>query len=239
MKSTITRDPEEIVDVFNYNIDMLRHLCAEFDSGRTEAALWIAVVLRTLLHTCKKNSKEYSSHALIDQLQEAGRVKAFLFQDTAFPMPTTTQFTQGWRFGDHVCGINVRSSSIYAGLVCKTVNRVAEDSYAVDIAPNLDIWNTEKKHIPFDEWWNKNIVFRDTANNQTLTRHKVVLMVANKDGGSHFDPKVPIEYDTFRHPDLWKVKFDDKKIPFSKNPVHVSVRQIAWEVLQTINEFNN
>ena len=57
-----------------------------------------------------------------------------------------------------------------------------------------------------------------------------------KDGGAHFDPNVPIKYDTFRHPNLFTVSFGGTVIPFSKNPVYVSVRQMAWEVLETIEK---
>lgn len=230
---SILRDPNEMEDVYHYNIGMLRHLCVEFDQGRVEAALWIAVVLRTLLHTYQKSDGKYSSHALVDQMKEAGKIGQINFIDSAFPMPSTAHFTQGWRIGDHVCGINVQASSIYAGLIYKTIN-AGNGKYIVDAEPNLDVWNTEKTIVPFDKWWNKNIVFYDAVKKRRLTRFDIVRNVANRDGGAHFDPEIPVEYDTFRHPDLWKVQFGDKEIPFTKNPVHVSLRQIAWEVLKSL-----
>ena len=80
------------------------------------------------------------------------------------------------------------------------------------------------------------IVFRDLSTKKELSRWDVISLIANKDGGAHFDSNVPIKYDTFRHPNLFTVRFGETIIPFSKNPVYVSVRQMAWEVLESVKE---
>lgn len=241
MKKTteIERDPQEIVDVYEYNVSMLQHLCDEFDNGRTEAALWIAVVLRTLLHTHSDHKGKRTSFAIIDQLKEIDKKYDFDFLSTCFGCPSSTSFAQGWQLGDGVCGVNVLAASVYAGLIIKTINRVEGGvGYVVDAV----IKGTEFKHthhwLLLNEWMNEE-VFRDNESGEKLSRWDVISMIANKDGGAHFDPKVPIKYDTFRRPDLFTVSFGETIIPFSKNPVYVSVRQIAWEVLESLGEISN
>lgn len=237
---SIQRDPQEVIDVFNYNISMLEHLCEEFDRGRTEAALWIAVVLRTLLHTSsnqnkdkKKNTNKLESIAIIEQLKVIDSKYDFDFLSTSFPCPEGQTFAQGWQIGNGVCGVNVALASVYAGLIIKTINRADEEGYVADTMIKCSQFEQTHRMLPLKEWMNEK-VFLDKVGGNSLTRWGVISMLANKDGGAHFDPKVPVKYDTFRHPNLFKVSFGSIEVPFSRNPVYVSVRQIAWEVLESL-----
>ena len=229
-----TRDPQEVVDVYEYNISMLQHLCEEFDNGRTEAALWIAVVLRTLLRTHVNDDGKRTSYAIIDQLKEMDEKYDFTFLSTRFGCPDSSSFVQGWQLGDGVCGVNVAAASVYAGLIIKTINRVEGGvGYVADAVIKGAAFEHTHHWLSLNEWMNE-VVFRDDSKNKKLSRWDVICMIANKDGGAHFDPNVPIKYDTFRHPNLFTVSFGETIIPFSKNPVYVSVRQMAWEVLESI-----
>lgn len=235
MIKEIERDPQEVVDVYEYNISMLHHLCDEFDRGRTEAALWIAVVLRTLLHTHFNKGKR-TSYAIIDQLKEMDEKYNFAFLSTCFKCPDNSSFAQGWQLGDGVCGVNIAAASVYAGLIIKTINRVEGGvGYVADAVLKRTTFDATNRWLPLYEWMNE-IVFRDNSTKKELSRWDVISMIANKDGGAHFDPNVPIKYDTFRHPNLFTVSFGKTIIPFSRNPVYVSVRQIAWEVLASIEK---
>ena len=235
MIKEIERDPQEVVDVYEYNISMLHHLCEEFDKGRTEAALWIAVVLRTLLHTHFNKGKR-TSYAIIDQLKEMDKKYDFTFLSTGFGCPDSSSFAQGWQLGDCVCGVNVSAASVFAGLIIKTVNRVeGGGGYVADAVIKEGKFDTINRWLPLDEWLNE-IVFRALSTKKELSRWDVISLIANKDGGAHFDSNVPIKYDTFRHPNLFTVRFGETIIPFSKNPVYVSVRQMAWEVLESVKE---
>lgn len=231
----IQRDPQEVIDVFHYNISMLEHLCDEFDRGRTEAALWIAVVLRTLLHTYfDKRQKEYTSIAIIDQLKAIDSKYDFDFLSTSFPCPEGQTFAQGWQIGNRVCGVNVSAASVYAGLIIKTINRANGcEGYVADTKINGAQFEQTHRMLSLKEWMNEE-VFCDKVGGKSLTRWGVISMLANRDGGAHFDPKVPLKYDTFRHPNLFTVHFGHVEVPFSRNPVYVSVRQIAWEVMESL-----
>ena len=230
---TINRDPQELVDVFKYNMSMLRHLCEEFDQGRIEAALWIAVILRTLLHTNYDNHGHATSLSIIDQLKAMDSKYNVDFLSTAFPRPMAGVFLQGWNIGDHVCGIHISTSSVYTGLLINTIKCKEGGGYMADAEKKADKHTQVNKLLPFSQWWSE-IVFSDSVANQQMSRWDVVRMISNKDGGAHFDPNVPVQYDTFRHPDLFEVYFGTTKVSFSKNPVYVSVRQIAWEVMKSL-----
>ena len=236
--ATTNRDPQEIVDIYNYNLSMLEHLCKEFDNGRIEAALWIAVIIRTLLHThIRKSDGVYTSHAILDQLKDIDAKYNIDFLSTVFPRPTAKSFLLGWNFGDHIRGIHIAPSSVYTGLLINTLNGKEGGGYVAYVRIKAGEVDEVNRFLPFAKWWEE-VVFSDSTTNQQLSRWDIIDMLANKDGGAHFDPNIPVKYDTFRHPDLFEVYFGSTKVPFSKNPVYVSVRQIAWEVMESLKSIH-
>lgn len=54
-----------------------------------------------------------------------------------------------------------------------------------------------KRRIEFENWWSKEKIF--TSSKLSLTRKDLILAVANKDGGAHFDKNVQKKYDDFRY----------------------------------------
>ena len=46
-------------------------------------------------------------------------------------------------------------------------------------------------------WWEEEVIFQ--SGDSSLTRKDLVLTMANKDGGAHFDQKIQKKYDDFRH----------------------------------------
>lgn len=69
----------------------------------------------------------------------------------------------------------------------------------------------------------------------TLPRRDLVLSVANKDGGSHFDRKVSQKYDAFRHSfsggsSLVGIS-SGKKRGYDNIPTYPAVRQISYELI--------
>lgn len=92
-----------------------------------------------------------------------------------------------------------------------------------------------KGKVNFDDYWNK-IVFVDNNQNK-LTRKQLVLAVANKDGGAHVDPKLNAAYnDITRNNSLgFKYTINGKESPIT-DPELASIRQIAHEVLKSLND---
>lgn len=228
------RDPQEVHDAFSFNVRMLEHLCSLFDKGQTEAALWIAVVLRALLYTKYDDNGNATSLSMIDILKEKDAKYDIQYLSTAFPMPKSKQFLMGWNYGDGICGTKLKYEHNYCGLIVKTLRRNTKGNYVGDVRPK---WadHSGYNHMMNLAVWMKEIVFFNTEDNFSLSREEAIKMVSNKDGGAHFDSKVPRKYDSFRHPEMFTVYSTNGKIPFTKHPVYVTIRQIAWEVLALLH----
>ena len=119
--------------------------------------------------------------------------------------------------------------------------RISTQSGAEYVAPldNLSPSRIKKGKVSFDEWWNK-IVFKDNQNN-FFTRGDLVLTVANKEGGTHIDPKLKKAYANLsRFNSLgWKSSIRKGGVEIEadlNNPVSPSIRQIAHEVIKTLKD---
>lgn len=230
---SIFRDPQEVEKVFKYNVSMLYHLCKEFDKGRTESILWIAVILRTLIHThYSKEEKRYTSLSIVDQLNK----NIAVYLSSSFPKPDSDNFIQGWRISN-LSNTSMTAVSIYAGLILKELKMDKKGRYIADFVAMGDSFPEKNRYIKLSEWFNEE-VFYDKRIKLSLTRWQAISMVANKDGGAHFDPNVPPLYDAFRGENLFKIRCNNIEVKCSINPVHVTVRQIAWEVLETFKHYN-
>ena len=86
----------------------------------------------------------------------------------------------------------------------------------------------------FDAWWN-DPVLKD-AQGSVFNRRKLVLDVANEDGGAHVDPSLNPAYEALaRHNSLgWVYSVGHGQQPFANSPVLASVRQIAYELDRTL-----
>lgn len=105
-------------------------------------------------------------------------------------------------------------------------------------APLDDLPPTKGRWISFDEWWNQP-VFLD-KDKQVFTRKNLVLIVANKDGGAHVDPKLPEIYVGLSRGNSagWTVEINGvgpKKL--EPNPTLLSLRQIGHEVIVTVEKY--
>jgi hypothetical protein len=83
--------------------------------------------------------------------------------------------------------------------------------------------------IKFDDWWNS-VVINDHKNQ--FTRKKLVLAVANQDGGAHVDSKLDHGYSnlTKNNSVSWTYEEPINQIELA------SLRQIAHEVLKTLEK---
>jgi hypothetical protein len=107
------------------------------------------------------------------------------------------------------------------------------------VAPLDDLSSARDKNKKrsFDNWWERLIIYKDNKNNE-FTRKDLVLVVANKEGGAHVDPKLDQAYaDLSRFNSLgWKLFVHGEEKDFNNTPVLPSIRQIAHEVLKTLKD---
>jgi hypothetical protein len=87
--------------------------------------------------------------------------------------------------------------------------------------------------VSLNQWWNK-VVVVDSDKNR-LTRRELVLAVANQDGGAHVDPELKSVYAKLsRYNSLgWAFTGPEGTVPLD-NPVPASIRQIAHELIKTL-----
>ena len=121
---------------------------------------------------------------------------------------------------------------------CLTMMKLSP-SGAEYVAPldNLSPSRNKDKKVGFDRWWKRTIIYKDNTNN-IFTRKDLVLTVANKEGGTHIDPKLDEAYANLsRFNSLgWKVFMSGVEKDFNNTPVLPSIRQIAHEVLKTLKD---
>jgi hypothetical protein len=102
-----------------------------------------------------------------------------------------------------------------------------------DFAPTLGNVPIPPTPLKFPVWWGKP-VFRDDQR-KTFSRKDIVLSVANQDGGAHVDPGLDEPYHRLSRENslAWTMGTQEGRRP-AKNPVPASIRQITYEVLQSI-----
>lgn len=112
----------------------------------------------------------------------------------------------------------------YAGLVS-----IASNGYVSDLDNGLN-----SKKVNFDKYWNKTILI--DKENKNFTRKNIILYLANKDGGSHVDPKLDKKYaELSRNNSIGWIRFENGKDTCPINGVELAtVRQIGHEILKTL-----
>jgi hypothetical protein len=107
-------------------------------------------------------------------------------------------------------------------------------SHGASYRARLDLGKYARE-MPFQEWW-KEVVIED-ANKRKLSRQELVLIAANQDGGGHVDPALDEMYDSLVRKNTlgWQTFTEGPQNakPISDDPTRLTIRQIAFEVLQT------
>lgn len=126
-----------------------------------------------------------------------------------------------------------RASGFQAGFLYALVfMRMTRDglSFAPMLFGNPDI----NAPVDFDTWWQTEYVVIDGSH--LYTRKDLVLFEANKEGGSHVDPKISERNSVLRNPVLPRTgQFGG--VTFLPDVSFPSVRQIAFELLLTLRRY--
>lgn len=201
-----TQTQTDLQKHFEEQLYFLESATDAFDTGQVVEAKRIAHHVRTIVH------QTGSSHALLEQL---GLLSSTNFVDTAYdvPIPPPDQKLVG----------------PYTPLV---TNLMGPPGTPVLAAP-LDDRSTTKV-LPFLAWWDK-IVLID-SHGIKFARKNLILLTANKEGGSHVDPELEdFHADLVRNNSLGMI-WSDNGADFK--PVEAielySIRQIGHELLKTL-----
>jgi hypothetical protein len=176
----------------------------------------LAAMIRILLHDTTQ------SISLLTSLSIKTHVR---YIDTSSPNDGKLHSMSGMR------GVQSSNPNQYFGLVAKvnTGNSLA----AVPLfKQHLPEWYQHYVNKDFDQWWNSEII---DVNGFKQTRGSLILNIANKDGGAHIDNFFPEEYHIIKNSDL-SLNIQGVQTSFERSVVYASVAQIAWELLNSIDE---
>ena len=145
-------------------VNFLIDACHSYDKGSFVYAKQMSAIIRTLL---KDNPKNKQTVSLLASL---GVKETLKFYNTAYSAK------------DPAVLLNL------VGLLRQYKPRPEADQIPIYI-PMFDDTNLiDVQWIDFDDWWESNvIVCKDTTNNFSLSRKKIILTMAEQDGGVHVD----------------------------------------------------
>jgi hypothetical protein len=206
--SRYTQDNKELLGHLKEQIAFMQESAISYDRGFESEAKRLAVVIRVLVHDTSQST------SLLTLL---GRKRQMLFYDSASKYDPR----------------NLATSN------CLTMMKLSTTEGAEYVAPldDLSLARDKNKKRSFDNWWERLIIYKDNRNN-TFTRKKLVLAVANKEGGAHVNPRLDQAYaDLSRFNSLgWKQFVHGEEKDFNNTPILPSIRQIAHEVLRTLRD---
>jgi hypothetical protein len=83
--------------------------------------------------------------------------------------------------------------------------------------------------IPLSDWWNQ--VTMIVSRGEQLSRSRIILSAANKDGGTHVDNRLPADYERMKQ-GVWTTisEYGEEKLP---NHNLKALRQIGYELLNS------
>jgi hypothetical protein len=199
---------DELQEHLQEQIAFLHSSIAAYDAGAPSEAKRLAVALRVLLHDTPQ------SRSLLGQLG----LKDRLFYDSS------TYEAYNERPWD---------VAVYTGLLGLCISIGSNETSCV---PALDHTGDQPAEwVDFDTWWNM-VVIRDEVEN-TFSRRDLVLTMANRDGGAHVDPVLTTKYAMLsrQHSLGWQSRIEPQPYEPIPHPERVAVRQIAHEVLKSLD----
>lgn len=196
--------PQELRDHLDAQVGFLDASAKRFDAGHEAEAARLATVIRVLLHDTR------ASKSLLAQL---GVKHTLRYVDTALDVePSSRAATNGL------------SMIMMSGGDAKYFPPLG------DLGPR----RANKSPKQFDEWWTVAVV--KDADGRTFSRKDLILALAHQDGGAHVDPELDAAYAALSRSNSLGGVFTGAS-GISKtlgSPVLASVRQIVYEIIQTI-----
>jgi hypothetical protein len=91
------------------------------------------------------------------------------------------------------------------------------------------------RQVSFEDWWKNELIYQEKASGQ-LNRLRLVLALRHQDGGSHIGNLTDGVYVHLKKGAGWQLKHADGKIEPVANLIACSMRQVAWEVMETLKQ---
>lgn len=218
-KINIARGDSELNSMLKEQIQLLQHYCEQCDKGNKIFLSPMSVTLRVLLKDTR------NSHSLLKQLSIKDEL---LFVDSAHHCKNGVCC---WEICENTHDIAAIDGAVYAGLVAKKLSQNGT-TLETTLKPLCQFSHApQPKMVNFDQWYNEEVL-DDTENK--MSRKNIIENIAEKAGGCHVDEDMTIEEATFRIPEALKIIINGQQVAFNPAPMYVSLRQIVWEVLESL-----
>ena len=191
---------EELSVQLRDQIGFIRASCSLFDQGYTSEGKRITTAIRILVHDTS------NSHSLLEQLEYKNKLR---FVSRAAPYRTSYRKSN----------LVFRPTGPYQGLLNIQLGNKGGPRYVSKFN------SVDARPTPFDEWWNETVL--KDADDALYSRKKLVLFVADTDGGAHIDPEMDEAYEELSRKNHvgYEVAIGGKPIQWHENPVLPSLRQ--------------
>jgi hypothetical protein len=92
--------------------------------------------------------------------------------------------------------------------------------------------------MPFEDWWKNELIYQEKASGQ-LNRMRLVYALRHQDGGGHIGTLTDDIYVHLKKGAGWQLKHSDGRVEPVSNLVAASMRQVAWEVMETLKQLGS
>ncbi len=226
-------DLSEKLDAFKSFGLLLEDLSYAYDKGEEDAERKIAEVLYKLLCSDENRHGKSLIESLVVEKENNYNIK---YVSSAFPRPQTSPFIMGWHITQTMSGISFPSDNVYAGLIIKTLRSTGNNQCVLEYNHKANRFSEINKELKLSDWL-KEIILANPNNNETLSRREALVATAYGnnaiDGADLFK-----KYKKFANPRLFNTDWVRQQVAYKRNPVSASVRQIAWEVLESFKKNN-
>lgn len=200
------RDADELREAFKVQKCALISSCRAYDEGQKWEALRLATTVYIFVRDGGKKNR-----SILTQMGMRDSMK--------FAVPVS------W-------AADPRNRVSYTPLV---ILELRGGGGGVNYLPRLSEFPSGRRMLRFNEWWDRDLVFRTGGNRHRLTRKKLVFALRNLDGGAHYDEEIlDPNYIEMKYGKSWmSISPDGTERPVRQLEL-ASMRQIAWEVLNSL-----
>ena len=204
--------PEETQQKVQQLLVKLQTICAKPQISDPEVAV-IADVIRQLLSEENAPSLVQKVYPNIQLLSTAARKGGMSF----------------WNFGDNIHNKTFAISNVYMGLLMKDVKGIGDGRLSYKYSP-LGNANRTAHAVSLSSWLNEEVF---ELGGLSMNRRDIVCTIIDKDG-VWSNIKNDEAYYVFSRPNALQLRVNDQEIVFENNPIFESLKQIAWELTESL-----
>jgi len=203
-------------------IERLSNQLNSFKTGHETVAVDMSVLIRVIVYN-NKNQK-----SLLNQIGQ---------ENIPFLSTLNTDWEKGISFRKFEDGCRNMTYSQITSFPSGLVGAITKNDHSTKYVPliNLGVDLTSlRKNIDFDEWWEKENIGK--LNGNYYKRKTLVLSLAHKGGGAHFDSKGSQDYVDFKKRSVSGIEINGDVVDTANYPLFSIICEIAFELLESIKD---